>query len=169
MLEKADIKKLKVYCESTVIGDMTSRPSPLIRNLARQMITHEWWESAAARCDFYVSQLVAVESARGDVDAAQRRKEFLANLKWLEYGSTALELAQKFLVAAAIPETSFDDATHVAIATVSKMDCLATWNCRHINNPQTMPKIIAVCEKNGFKCPLIGTPEQLKEVYNGND
>lgn len=162
-------KKLKVYCETTVIGDMTSRPSPLIRNLARQMATREWWETLSARCEFYVSQLVAVESARGDADAAQRRKAFLADLKWLEYGPAALELARKFLQAAAIPETSFDDATHVAIATVAKMDCLATWNCRHINNPQTLPKIIAVCEQNGFKCPLIGTPDQLKEVYNGND
>ena len=24
--------------------------------------------------------------------------------------------------------------------------------CRHINNPQTMPKIFAACEQNGFKC-----------------
>ena len=34
-----ETKKIKVYCETTVIGDMTSRPSPLIRNLARQMET----------------------------------------------------------------------------------------------------------------------------------
>ena len=38
-----ETKKIKVYCETTVIGDMTSRPSPLIRNLARQMVTREWW------------------------------------------------------------------------------------------------------------------------------
>ena len=37
------------------------------------------------------------------------------------------------------------------------------------SRPQTLPKIIAVCEQNGFKCPLIGTPEQLKEVYHGNN
>ena len=34
-----ETKKIKVYCETIVIGDMTSRPSPLIRNLARQMET----------------------------------------------------------------------------------------------------------------------------------
>ena len=31
-----ETKKIKVYCETTVIGDMTARPSPLIRNLARR-------------------------------------------------------------------------------------------------------------------------------------
>ena len=33
--------RIKVYYESTVISDMTSRPSPLIRNLARQMVTRD--------------------------------------------------------------------------------------------------------------------------------
>jgi len=160
-------KKLKVYCETTVISDMTSRPSPLVKNLARQMMTREWWEWATDGWEFYVSQLVAVECNRGDAEAAQRRQTFLAPLNWLEYGADALHLAKQFLAAAAIPETSFDDATHVAIATIAKMDCLATWNCKHINNPQTLPIIVKVCEENGFRCPLIGTPEQLKEVHHG--
>ena len=34
-----ETKKIKVYCETTVIDDMTARSSPLIRNLARQMVT----------------------------------------------------------------------------------------------------------------------------------
>ena len=32
-----ETKKIKVYCETTVIDDMTARPSLFIRNLARQM------------------------------------------------------------------------------------------------------------------------------------
>jgi hypothetical protein len=161
--------KIKVYCETTIISDMVARPSPLIRNLARQIATHEWWESFAKIADFYVSQLVSVESTKGDTFASQKRGEFLSQLKWLEYGKEALELAKKFLDGAAVPETSFDDATHIAIATIAKMDCLATWNCRHINNPETLPKIRAICESNGYGCPIIGTPEQLKEVYHGRE
>lgn len=164
----AEVKKLKVYCETSVISDMTSRPSPLVKNLARQLMTREWWEWASSGWEFFVSQLVAVECNRGDAAAAQLRQRFIEPLNWLEYGSEALVLAKKFLAAAAIPETSFDDATHVAIATIAKMDCLATWNCKHINNPQTLPIIVKVCEQNGYRCPLIGTPEQLKEVQHGS-
>lgn len=58
-----EAKKIKVYCETTVISDMTSRPSPLIRNLARQMVTREWWDAVAEQSESYISQLVAVESA----------------------------------------------------------------------------------------------------------
>ena len=54
--------KKKVYVETTVISDMTSRPSPLVRNLARQLATKEWWDDVQNRCDFYVSQLVDAES-----------------------------------------------------------------------------------------------------------
>ena len=38
--------KKKVYVETTVISDLTSRPSPLVRNLARQLATKEWWDDA---------------------------------------------------------------------------------------------------------------------------
>lgn len=162
-----DNRKLKIYCETTVISDMTSRPSPLIRNLARQIATREWWEGASGYCEFFVSQLVAVESDKGDQEASQRRRELLSSLKWLEYDKKALDLARIFLNEAAIPETSFDDATHIAIATIAGMDCLATWNCRHINNPQKLPQIQAICKREGYKCPIVGTPEQLKEVYHG--
>ena len=43
-----ETKKIKVCCETTVIGDMTSRLSSLIRNLARQMTMREWWDAVAA-------------------------------------------------------------------------------------------------------------------------
>lgn len=161
------MSKIKIYLETTVVSDLTSRPSPLLKNLARQISTKEWYDEACANCDFCVSQLVDIESARGDVSAAQRRAEFLSGIQHLQYGVEAINLAKKFLEAAAIPMTSFDDATHVAIATIAKVDAIATWNCKHINNPQTMPKIVKVCEQNGYTCPLIGTPDQLKEVYNG--
>ena len=119
--------KKKVYVETTVISDLTSRPSPLVRNLARQLAKKEWWDEVQGRCEFYVSQLVDAESARGDEDAAKRRQEFLSGLTWIEYGPAALELARKFLDAAAIPETSFDDATHVAIRNTRSAEGGARW------------------------------------------
>ena len=161
------MSKPRIYLETTVVSDLTSRPSPLLKNLARQISTKEWYDEARVNCEFCVSQLVDIEAARGDASAAQRRTEFLADILHLPYGLEAINLAKKFLEAAAIPQKSFDDATHVAIATVAKVDAIVTWNCKHINNPQTMPKIVKVCEQNGYACPIIGTPDQLKEVYNG--
>ena len=157
-------EKKKVYVETTVVSDMTARPSLNVKNLARQIVTKDWWEFAREKCDFVVSQLVDIEAARGDEDAARRRLDLLKDIQHLEYGVEALNLAKKFLEVAAIPSNSFDDATHVAIAAINKIEFLATWNCTHINNPQKLPIVMRVCEENGYTCPIIGTPEQLKEV-----
>ena len=44
--EAAMAERKKVYVETTVVSDLTSRPSPLVRNLARQLATKEWWDDA---------------------------------------------------------------------------------------------------------------------------
>ena len=154
----------RVYIETTVISDMTARPSLNVKNLARQITTRDWWEWVSDKCEFVVSQLVDIESKRGDPEAAARRLAALEKIAHLEYDATALNLAKKFLEGAAIPANSFDDATHVAIAATNGVEFLAIWNCTHINNPQTLPLVIRICEENGYRCPVIGTPEQLKEV-----
>ena len=41
------------------------------------------------------------------------------------------------------------DAYHVAIATVNGMEYLLTWNCTHIANAHTLPKIEATCRALG--------------------
>ena len=61
----------------------------------------------------------------------------------------------------AVPRNSFDDAMHIAVATVNKMDYLLTWNCTHIANAATMPIIYRVCKEAGYECPVLCTPDQL--------
>ena len=77
-------------------------------------------------------------------------------------GVDLVKLAEKLLAAAAVPHTSFDDAVHIAAATVHGMDYLVTWNCKHIANVYTKPLIYRCCEENGFKCPAICTPPEME-------
>ena len=60
----------RVYIETTVISDMTARSSLNVKNLARQITTRDWWEWVSDKCEFVVSQLVDIESKRGDPEAA---------------------------------------------------------------------------------------------------
>jgi hypothetical protein len=41
------------------------------------------------------------------------------------------------------------------------MDYLLTWNCRHIANAEKKPLIRTICQRSGFACPEICTPEEL--------
>ena len=155
----------KVYVETSVVSNLTAQRSLNIVDLARQVATQQWWDEAVTSYELFSSVLVEREAQRGDADAAARRMEAVDRLEKLPIIPEAENLAEKLLEATAVPRTSYEDAVHIAIAAVNGMDFLVTWNCRHIANAETMPKIYETCRVNGFVCPLICTPEQLmKEV-----
>ena len=158
----SDKDKKKVYVETSVISYLTARPShDLIKN-ARQLATQDWWQVAPAHFDLHISSLVEREAAKGDPEAAVRRMNALKGIPDLPITEEILALAEKLLEATAVPRTSFDDAVHIATASVSGMDFLVSWNCKHIANPMTKPIIRKTLECFGYNYPEICTPLDMK-------
>jgi len=102
------------------------------------------------------------EIARGDPDASARRIEVMRELRVLPIDARMFQLATKLLEATAVPKKSFDDAVHIATATVHAVDYLVTWNCKHIANVYTKPIIERVCKECGYSCPYICTPPEME-------
>ncbi|MBY0246094.1 MAG: hypothetical protein K2Q17_00400 [Nitrospiraceae bacterium] len=75
-----------------------------------------------------------------------------------------MSLAKHLIDGGLIPETSAEDAVHIAVATVHGMDFLLTWNFRHINNAEMKARIGAAIEALGYECPIICSPEELGGV-----
>jgi 5,10-methenyltetrahydromethanopterin hydrogenase len=46
---------------------------------------------------------------------------------------------------------------------VHGIDLLMTWNCKHIANAAIFSSIRSLCEKQGYECPEICTPQELME------
>ena len=159
----SETPKKKVYVETSVLGYLTARPSKDEKRRGMQIVTQEWWEAAKESCGLYCSPIVEREAAKGDQSAAELR---LAALRrdtiMLEFPPAALPLAEKLLETTALPRNSLDDALHIAVAAISGMDYIATWNCTHIANVNTMPLINATCQIMGWRCPGIYTPYELK-------
>jgi predicted nucleic acid-binding protein len=63
----------------------------------------------------------------------------------------------------AVPEKASADALHIAIAVTSDVDCLVTWNCRHLANATIRARIEEVCLAAGYRPVIICTPEELLE------
>lgn len=63
-----------------------------------------------------------------------------------------------------IPEKSFRDAAHIAVASVHNIDYLVTWNCAHLANGEIIKKLMKINESFGIYTPIICTPEELMEV-----
>jgi hypothetical protein len=153
--------KQSVYDETSIISYLVARPSRDLRVMAWQEMTAAWWQTAPEQYDLYVSELVRLESERGDADAANRRLSFIDKMRELKNTQAARALADRFLTSGALPANAREDAAHVALAAVHGMDFLLTWNCRHINNPQKKPQIRRLCEENGVVCSEICTPFEL--------
>lgn len=152
--------KPRVYVETSVLSYLTRWPSRDLVKAAHQEVTIEWW-AKRDRFDLFVSEAVLAEAGRGDPEAARLRLAAAAGLPALTATTDAQILASALLSAAAMPAKAAIDAAHVAIATVHGMNFLLTWNCAHIANAVMRESIEGVCRRQGFKPPVICTPEEL--------
>jgi len=156
--------KSKVYVETSVISYLTARPSRDILVAANQQVTQEWWQDRREKFDLFVSQLVDQEISSGDIEAVSKRQQALTGCLFLDITPEAVELANKLVEQNAIPKQAAEDALHIAVATVSGMDYLLTWNFKHIANAAMRANVELVCRLNGYEPPVICSPMELMEV-----
>ncbi len=150
-----------VYIETSILSYLTARPSREIRAIAWQEVTVQWWGTARQRYDLYTSEVVVAEAREGDPTAAERHINALRGIPELVVDTEVESLAAKLISEGGIPSAAEFDALHVALAAVHGVDFLLTWNCRHINNADTKPKIRSICALAGYVCPEICTPQEL--------
>jgi hypothetical protein len=62
-----------------------------------------------------------------------------------------------------LPNTTADDALYVAVATLHGMDCLLTWNCRHLANAELIGELETSLAEKRLQLPFICTPDKLME------
>ena len=139
-------------------------PSRDIIVLAHQEITRQWWYKAINRYNVFISEVVIEEASFGDPDAAKRRLGELIDFSHLELDDTVEEMAKIYMERLDIPEKSFRDAAHLAVASAHGIDYLVTWNCTHLANGEVIKKLVKINESSGIHTPIICTPEELMEV-----
>ena len=153
--------KQRVYVETTIVSYLVARPSRDLVKAARQQVTREWWESSRPAFDVYVAQVVAREAKEGDPEMAARRMQLLNDLPLLGLTVEASDLAVRLVEEGPMPAEATVDALHLAIAAVSQMDYLVTWNCRHLANATLRVAVRKKLSDWGYDPPEICTPEEL--------
>ena len=73
-------------------------------------------------------------------------------------------LAQLLIDRKAVPRKCPEDAVHIAVASVNKIDLIATWNFKHINNPAMKQRMREVLADANYILPEICSPDELLEV-----
>jgi len=147
------MKQLRVYIENSVIGGY---------------FDDEFSEATKKLFDkFRNGEYLAVISNHtyGELDngAPENVKSNLETISYekINVTETMLDLTQKYMDEKIVSESYRSDALHIAIATVSGVDVLVSWNFKHIVNLNRIKLFNSVNLKEGYKLLEIRTPLEV--------
>ena len=154
--------KPRIYVETSVISYLAARPSSDAINATRQHFSYQLWQKRR-QLDLLVSDAVLTEVQIGDDDAVRNRLVYCNALALLDVHRDVEDMVMHLLRKKAVPAKAFTDAVHIAIATLHKVQFIASWNFRHIVGAVARRKIeLALTEVTPF-VPVIATPEEILE------
>ena len=154
--------KPTLYLETSVISYLAALPSRDPITARNQQITREWWDARRWVFELRTSEFVLAEARRGDPAYAQRRVALLTGVPRLVISEEAVTaLASSLLSEVPLPHKALADASHIASASLAKMEYLLTWNCKHIANPRLHGRIQHVLRTAGLAMPVLCTPADL--------
>src|SRR6266545_1059256 len=126
--------KPRLYLETTIPSYLVARESRDAIMHGQQAATRKWWEHRRSDYELFVSEFVDTEAGRGDAEMSVARAGAIRGLPRLSATEDVRELAAEILSAGWIPAKAEVDASHIAVASVHRMDILLTWNCTHIQH-----------------------------------
>ncbi|MCH8012352.1 MAG: type II toxin-antitoxin system VapC family toxin [Candidatus Marinimicrobia bacterium] len=138
-------KKLRIYIDTSVIGGCYDDEFNIWSN---QLIQ----EFKIGLHSPVISEITQVEI----IKAPNEVKSIL--LKLMDYDcelisetEESIELAQKYIEAGILSENFEYDARHIAVATISNVDMLVSWNFRHIVHFDKIRQFNSVNMREGYK------------------
>lgn len=152
-----------VYLETSFVSYLTGRPPKDPRKAQMREATLRWWKEEGEKWHPVVSIAVRKEAEDGDREAVARRLDFIEDFESVPVSQEAERVADLLMSAIHLDAKYRTDALHMALASIRGADLLLSWNCRHIANSTTIPKVAATLTMAGYDCPSIATPEQRLE------
>lgn len=149
------------YIETTIPSLYTGRSAERLVEAARQNLTRVWWDEYRNEFDLVCSQTVLDECGEGEPEMAARRLNLLEGIPLLELTDDVRAIAERLVGSQIIPVKAADDAIHIAVASVHRVDYLVTWNCKHLANPRNWRRISDCVAGFGYRATVICTPEDL--------
>ena len=147
--------RLRIYVDTSVFGgcfddEFKHYSSSLVSQFRRGAKT-------LVLSDLTLKELeLAPENVREVVDSIPN--EFI---EYVELTEESISLAQKYIKEKAITRKYLIDAQHIAIATISRVDVLVSWNFKHIVNLKRIHLYNAVNLKNGYPMLEIRSPMEV--------
>jgi len=116
---------------------------------------------------FVVSDLLDLEL----INAPSNVRDLLYNysadkFERIELTEDAIKLADSYISEKVVGQTSLEDCRHIALATINKVDVLASWNFKHIVNLDRIKGYNSVNLRLGYQMIEIRSPKDLINYDN---
>ena len=109
-----------------------------------------------------VSDLLLAELAQAPSRVRDHLDRFpLCQVETVELTQEAAILADRYIAERVVGKTSRVDCQHIAVATLSRVDVLVSWNFKHIVNLKRIRGYNSVNLKNGYPMLEIRTPGEV--------
>ena len=117
---------------------------------------------------FVVSDLLDLELLKAPQQVRQLLHNYSADkFQRVELTEEAIKLADTYISEKVVGKTSLEDCRHIAMATIHKVDVLASWSFKHIVNLDRIKGYNSVNMRLGYSIIEIRSPKDL--VNYGND
>ena len=73
----------------------------------------------------------------------------------------AVKLAETYITEGALTNKSYNDALHIALATIYNADVLVSWNFKHIVNLERIRLYNSINLRHGYRVIEIRTPREV--------
>jgi predicted nucleic acid-binding protein len=117
---------------------------------------------------FVVSDLLDLELLNAPPNVKEHLLQYSADkFERVDLTEEAIQLADAYISEKVIGKSSLEDCRHIALATINKVDVLASWNFKHIVNLDRIKGYNSVNLRLGFSIIEIRSPQDL--INYGDD
>jgi predicted nucleic acid-binding protein len=157
------VEKLKIYLDTSAISCLDSPQTP-----ERMIHTQLFWETAKrGEYELVVSNVTLDEISACPEPKRSFMRVKLAEIPYLtrvEESDAAKHLANLYIMEGGLSPASINDALHLAIATIEKCDCIASWNLKHMVNIRAKNSVASVNSREQYNQLEIWLPSGLINV-----
>jgi predicted nucleic acid-binding protein len=145
----------KIYLDTSVISALFDHRTP-----ERMSMTKSAWEQFN-NYETYISDRVLGELNRVSEPLREKFLKVIEDFAVLSTSENAHSLAKTYIEQGIFPEKYYDDALHVAIASVNQIGILLSWNFTHLVKLKTRRMVALVNTLENYLPVEILSPPEL--------
>ena len=147
--------KQRIYIDTSVVGGyFDDEFKDATQRLFKRLQDNE--------VKFVISDLLELELIQAPSHVSELLLKFPGDrFERIELTQEVMDLADKSISGKVVGRTSLSDCRHIALATINRVDVLASWNFRHIVNLDRIKEYNSVNLTLGYATIEIRTPQEL--------